>query len=166
MIFILGALYLHWSLWIPAALLLVWNILYWVRVREHFWNGCANPGVVVSVDPLLIAVLTDLTQGVGSYPALKLIAARIRHIEKGPPRIGDRVATVALYTATFDEKIPHWVDFDPYPAQYATGDSTRISALMETFTTEDWAELDEYLKQVPQPYKVGLYMIKSESKSK
>src|SRR5579871_1683077 len=76
-----GALYLHWSWWIPTVLLLPWNFLYWVRVREHFWRGDANPGLVVSVDPLLIAVATDLTKGMGTYPAVKIFRAGLRHID-------------------------------------------------------------------------------------
>ncbi len=161
---LVAALSLHWSLWVPAALLLAWNVLYWVRVREHFWSGCANPGVVVSVDPLLIAVATDLTKGVGTYPAVKIVRARLRHIDGQLPRVGVRVGTVALYTATFDENIPHWVDFDPLPAQYATGDPKKISTLLGSFTADDWADLERFLQQVPQPYQPGLYMINRDSK--
>jgi hypothetical protein len=160
-----GALYLHWSWWIPAALLAVWNFLYWVRVREHFWNGNANPGLVVSADPLLIAVATDLTQGVGSYPAVKVFRAGLRHIDGQPPRVGDRVGTVALYSRSPDDT-PHWADFDPLPAQYATGDPEKLSALLGSFAADDWARLERFLKQVPQPYRAGLYMIELERKPK
>ena len=159
---IVGALYLHWSLWFLATLLLVCNLLYWVSVRMHFWNGDANPGFVVSDDPVLIAVATDLTKGVEAYPAVKIFRARFRHTDGRPPRLDDRVATVSGYSPGGAD-LPHWADFDPLPAEYATGNPVAISALMASFTADDWERLGRFLKQVPQPYRTGLYMITSES---
>ena len=44
--------------------ILMW--LYWTRVREHFMNGCALPGIIISVEHQLVAFCTDLSTGEGS----------------------------------------------------------------------------------------------------
>lgn len=156
-----GALLLHWSLWIAAGFFLLCNLLYWFNVHMHFRHGDANPGVVVSVDPLLIAVATDLTQGVGSYPAVKLFRANLSQIAGAAPEYGKRVATVSTYRMNADG-IPHWRDVTPYPAEYATNNEKAIQRLMQTFTEDDWAHLEEMLKRVPQPFQPGLYMLDAD----
>ena len=159
---IVAASWLHWLFWIPSTLLILLNVLYWIRVREHFWGGDANPGLVVSVDPLLVAVATDLTQGVGAYPAVKVFEASLPRMGGERPEVGSRIATVSLYSPGMNDA-PHWGDFIPHPAQYATGDDGRIEELMQTFSAGDWSRLQRCLKQVPKPYRPGLYMIDEES---
>ena len=62
----------HWGWWGTAVLALLGNWFYWRRVYEHFMFGDANPGQVVGVSPLLIAVRTDLSLGPGYFPVLHL----------------------------------------------------------------------------------------------
>src|SRR5262249_27415776 len=65
---LLPPIFAHWTFWILTALLLLVNVWYWMLVRSIFWNGDANPGIVVDTLPLMIAVATDLTKGRGIYP--------------------------------------------------------------------------------------------------
>jgi hypothetical protein len=149
---------IHWSLWFLVVTLLGCNILYWLVVRGVFWSGDANASIVVDVDPLLVAVATDLTKGRGSYPVVKIIEVALDDIDGNEPEVGDRLATVASYSPSGDSR-EHWSDFDPLPVQYATDDEDEIAELMESFGEENWVGLKMLLREVPRPYEPGLYKI-------
>ncbi|MEZ6072355.1 MAG: DUF3239 domain-containing protein [Pirellulales bacterium] len=150
---------IHWSLWIAAIFLLAINVWYWVRVQEHFSRGCANPSVVVGLEPMLVAVSTDLTKGYGEYPAVKIVPVRLTTAAGKTPKVGSRLAAVALYYADVDTSVPHWTDFDPRPVDCATSDIEQIERVMNTFTDADWDELETLVKNVPTPYRPGLYCL-------
>ncbi|MFY8073681.1 MAG: DUF3239 domain-containing protein [Pirellula sp.] len=158
-IFTLLSIFLHWVFWIPAVLLLVMNLLYWRRVSDHFHHGCANPGVVLSLEPMLIAVATDLTMGDGQYPVIKIIEKKLASICGNPPKVGSIVPTVALYQPSMKPDQTHWADFDPRPVDCATSDLGEIKRVIESFTPEDLKELHSWIQQVPRPYQPGLYPI-------
>src|SRR3954471_11135946 len=67
------ALSIKGSLWFLLVLIPVLPCvyLYWIIMGIRFMHGDANPGVVVHLNPTLIAVMTDLRKGPGSYPAIK-----------------------------------------------------------------------------------------------
>lgn len=154
------AVVVHAVFWVPTILLGAMNWLYWQRVREHFRCGCALPGVVVSVDPMLIAVYTDLTMGHGSYPAIKIIEKSLATINGVEPKPGITLPLVALYHQNPTHDIPHWANFDPRPVQCATKNVSQIKRILSTFDSDDWAEFRRDLAQVPRPYEPGLYMIR------
>lgn len=149
----------HWSFWIGASLLLVMNWLYWQRIREHFRSGDANPGIVVSMDPMMIAVSTDLTKGLGRYPVIKIIEKSLPTVCGQVPQIGSMLATVALYESSPDDNLPHWADFHPRPVDCATGNLAAMQRVMNTFTEADWNQLRSWLGQVPRPFRCGLFHI-------
>lgn len=122
-------------------------------------HGCANPGVVVSLNPMLIAVSTDLTKGEGQYPAIKIIRKNLSTINGRKPIMGTKVATVSLYSAGFDKNAPYWNDFYPLPVDCATGDSKVYRTVMNSFTDDDWAALRNGLSQVSRPLQKGLFYI-------
>lgn len=157
-----GAVLLHWAFWIPAVFLMLCNAFYWFRLKMHFERGDANPGLVVSATPPLVAVATDLTKGFGSYPVVKVFAAGPLRVSGRRPEVGDRVGTVALYSPGPDPAVPHWADFDPHPAEYVTADPAALDGLMDTFTPADWDNLARLLEQVPRPYRPGLYTVTAD----
>ena len=144
------------SFWFFTVLLiaLVHNLLYWREKREHFRYGDSNGGIIVSVNPTLVAVTTDLTKGIGKYPVIKIIGYQL----KG--EIGDRIGTVALYTRSEDENIKHWIDFRPIPIRYATNHIEEIDRAINSYKNEQWKQIEDRLLQVPKPYMEGLYLIK------
>ena len=154
-----GAVLVHWAFWVSAAFLLLGNAFYWFRLKMHFERGDANPGLVVSATPPLVAVATDLTKGFGSFPAVKVFAAGPLRVAGRRPEVGDRVATVSLYSPGLDPTAPHWSDFDPHPAEYVTADAAALAGLMATFDPGEWDKLARLLELVPQPYRPGLYLI-------
>jgi hypothetical protein len=160
-LFVILATLFHWSFWIPAAILLFINWFYWQQVTGHFAYGDANPGLVVSTNPVLIAVATDLTKGHGEFPVVKVFQKRIRLINGLPVEIGSRVATVAVYTATSDDNDPYWEDFDPRPVSCATSNQAEIQAVMNTFSKRDWENLEASIRGLPKPLLPGLHHLRA-----
>ena len=140
-----------------AALCLV---LYFVRVKEHFLHGDANPGRVVSLNPTCIAVATDLRKGRGRYPVLKIVPIPLKTSLGKSLAIGDSVPTVALY-GNSAPNIPRWSDFYPQPVECATKTRGQIEGVEATFTEEDYAKLEAALAKVPQKTP-GLHLLFEE----
>lgn len=140
--------------WLIAVFLsLIVNVFYWLRKNEHFRSGDSNAGLVVAVNPTLVAVTTDMTKGGGEYPVVKIIKYK-KHAS-----IGDKIATVALYIPSDNEGLPHWEDFFPVPMNYATNNVVVIQAALNSYDKQQWADLELRLKQVPFPYTEGLYKV-------
>ncbi len=158
---ITGALLLHWSLWIASGILIYFNILYWQTIQERFLFGCINPGMIISVDPMFVAVSTDLGKWGGYYPVIKIIKANLKSVLKNADTVGTLVPTVATYGHSADD-VPHWKDFYPVPVEYANGDMKIIIKSLDSLEQPEIAELERWLKQVPEPYECGLYWIKAE----
>lgn len=142
---------------IIALLSIAVNLFYWKRKKEHFRYGDSNGGIIVATNPMLVAVTTNLTKGFGKYPVIKII----KYNAKG--EIGDKIGTVALYSASTDEETQHWIDFHPIPINYATNNVAEIERAMKSYDTEQWKQIEDRLLQVPKPYVAGLYKIKEET---
>jgi hypothetical protein len=143
-----------------SAVFVLGNLFYWMRVRAHFMHGCVCPGVVVSTNPLLIAVATDLSCAPpASHPAIKVIEASLGRISGKVPEVGVRCATVALYDPPDQQVQGSWSDFDPRPIETATWSSSGRAQVLASIAVKDWNELDGWLKRVPKPYRPGLFRI-------
>ncbi|MCA9176480.1 MAG: DUF3239 domain-containing protein [Planctomycetales bacterium] len=153
----------HWSLWIVAALMAAMNWHYWHRVVVHFQYGNALPGVVISLEPMLIAFSTDMTTGVGSFPAVRVIKKRFDELGGQTPKVGTRLIGVALY-ARSSSSVQHWEDVDPVPIECVTDDPKVHARLMSTMTEQDFQELFTWLRGVPR--KAGLYFIQPDGSAK
>jgi Protein of unknown function (DUF3239) len=129
------------------------HLLKW---QEYFRFGDSNGGLVVAVNPTLVAVATNFQKRYGRYPVLKIIPYR------KPARLGDRIATVAVYAAS-NEQLPYWRDFYPVPVDYATDDEATLAQALGSYGPEQWAETERRLQQLPQPYAPGLYKIDRSS---
>ncbi len=68
---------------------------------------------------------------------------------------------MALYSVSEDENLPHWEDFDPRPVDCVSGDIQAIQRVLDTFSQDDWKELEMWLHQVPKPYRPGLFHVKA-----
>jgi hypothetical protein len=124
-------------------------------ISRHFWIGNRNPGVVVSHNPDLIAVLTDLSTGRGGYPVIKILPHPLKLMAGGRPAVGARVATIAIDHGLLSE--PRWRTFRPFAVNCATADRKLIQEALESIDERDWQALDWALRQVPTPYQPGLY---------
>jgi hypothetical protein len=131
----------------------------WTTTKIKFKHGCANPAIVVSTDPCLIAVMGNLANNRSgdTYNVIKIVSADLSSSNFDGFRVGGRVATVALYSdGGLDGR---WADFDPEPVNCATTDRAAIDRVLKSFSNDDWKELDEGLAQVPDKTKPGLHPI-------
>jgi hypothetical protein len=126
--------------------------------------GCANPAMIVGMEPMLIATSTDLTKGHGEFPVVKIIEKRLKTANGQPPQLGTRLITVALYSQSPDDDgtQPRWRTFDPRPLDCVTSDIGTMQRLMSGFSDDEWAELDSYLEMIPRPRIEGQYLITEE----
>jgi len=158
---IVGAFLMHWGFAVVSLLLLWINYDYWLRVRERFHFGCTNPAVIVSLNPTLIAVSTNLVRrGLGEFAAIRIIRHSLPKIRGESPRVGTLLTTVSLYTSPIDPMRPHWADFSPIPADCASGDPQQQDRLMQSLGPEEWEKLEMRLAEVPRPFEPGLYTIR------
>lgn len=131
-------------------------VKYWQRVKTQFIAGCVNPALILSVNPPLIAVGTDLRQSANSYLVVKVLAAPIHRMVDGPPSEKQRIATASFYGGA-EEELDRWTDFYPKIAASVTSDSREVKRMLRSIEKEDWDELAEGILQMPQPPEPGLY---------
>jgi hypothetical protein len=144
---------------LSSVIFFVINYLYWRRKREHFAYGDSNGGIVVSENPKLIAVTTDLSKGItGKYPVVKIVAY------KGKGKLNDRIGTVALYEGS-SVCTPHWNDFFPVPVEYVNSNKAEQKAVLRSYSEESWDLLEARIKKIGWPYKEGLFKISTENSS-
>lgn len=156
---ILAAAFISIGFLLIVGIAIFVNLFYWTRIKEHFLCGDSNWGIVVANHPTLVAVNTNLTKGFGDFPVIKITKrASLQNVS-----IGDRIPTVALYTASSDDSLAHWIDFDPVPLSYATNDLQVIESAMYSYPNEQWEQLESYLLELEKPYKTGLYQVSIES---
>lgn len=151
------------------------------RVKEHFWYGCINPALIVSHDPDLIAVYSDLDAGAGPYPVVKVLPHPLKRMAGGRPAVGTRLATVALYagrirrpparlrsgaagqpdsTAAVESRLPpRWTDFHPLAVNCATADLAEIERVLASIGEREWEAMAAALPQIPTPPQPGLYPV-------
>lgn len=145
----------HWMVFLVGMTIVVGlSLSYWTRVSEHFRMGCTLPGIVLSVRPSVVAVLTDMTKGVGCYPTVKIVHVPLVRTMGKLVRTGDRIAMVALYSG--GGGLPHWSNFDPKPAEAANSDRGQIVQLLATIPEDEWNELQQWISRLPSR-KRGLY---------
>ncbi len=145
------------GLWFLAGIALLCNLWYWFRVKHKFLWGDVRPAKVVSVRPYRVAVHTDLSKESGSYPVIKVLDQPLGRMHGGPPQLGDRLATAALYEGA--ERTNYWPDFSPQVVNCATRDGRAIARVVASIPEEDWRELEAGLAKVPTPEQPGMYYL-------
>lgn len=147
-------------LFICLGFLLLWSgflLFHFWEVRDHFRVGNVNPAVVVSVDPYLVAVYTDMTMGAGSWPAIKILRQPLDRMAGGPPSIGQRLATAAMYTG--HPLLGRWSDFDPRIVNCATCNTDDIQRVFASIPPHEWQALDAGLRTLVKINRPGLYYV-------
>ena len=129
-------------LWLVlVCVFLLWR--YWNVVRHRFRHGNANPGRVVSVEPPLVAVWTDL-DNVGKEevvaPVVKVLRYPLKTVLGQPLAWGQAVPTASSYSGS--EKAEAWTDFEPLFLEEGCGDVEILNGVLERIPAWLWAELD------------------------
>jgi hypothetical protein len=146
----------HWLFGIVFIGLVLHNAWYWFMVYNKFKGGDVNPGKVISVDPDLVAVATNMSKSMGNYPILKIVKTTLTKHEKEK---GVFIPTIALYKDN-PYMYPFWAEFHPVPISHGTTDKAVLKARFETFTSEEFKRIEAYLKEV-NSLKEGTYKVET-----
>jgi hypothetical protein len=152
----------HSYYWLVVAIpILLLNGYYWLNVVEHY-RADSNLGIVISIDPPLLAVYTDLSKGVGSFPAIKIIDFKV----KEKLQLGTEVGTVAIYRSededsflNSDDELNYWVNFYPLPIDYATDNTSEHELHMSAYAVGQKSLVMATIRQLPKPYTQSLYKV-------
>jgi hypothetical protein len=149
-----------WFFLLLVLPLIAMNWFYWYIVRMKFVAGCVNPAQVVSLDPPLVAVITNLSKGGRrrAWDYVRVLPQPLARMTGGLPQIGQRLASVALYQRS-DDASPHWDTFNPTVVNCVTWNAAEVERVARSIQLGDWQELDLALRQLPQPVTAGLFKI-------
>lgn len=151
---------LHWLfslVFIGAALYAIW---YWIMAYNRFKGGDVNPGKVISLNPTLVAVATDMRKSGGDYPVLKIIKTRLPQEDNVTGKI---VPTVALYNDN-PHGYPFWAEFHPVPVIHGIRNRNKINQILESFSKSSLDTLEDYIRKVN--FKdAGIYKVDEENNS-
>lgn len=151
----------HWAFFFGVAYM-IRKIFYELKgVQEHFNYGHASPRIIISVNPVHIAVRTDLSKGVGYYPVILVFEDADSKRWKGGARVGMEVATVSLYYEHQDPNSPCWSYFFPLPIEPFVKRVKDIEELKATFSDKERHELRVGIDLL-QSRKPGLYRMKGQ----
>ena len=106
-----------------AAGVLVWRV--WKRLAMIFENGLLTPGIVLSSDPLRVAVMACMSHGRGQ-PCWGIRMLDLDKLPAHPHGPGTRVPFVSFFER--GELPDRWAGFNPCPISYATGRNDRLEA--------------------------------------
>lgn len=144
---IVPVLLMIWGHWLFVLLLILgilYNVRYWFNSYNIFQAGDVNPGKVIHVNPDVVAVTTNMTKLFGDYPIVKVFETQLTKEEK---RVGAYIPTVAFYLDNpYD--YPFWAEFLPVPFSHGTKDKAILKSKMDSFSKEDFQELDNHYRQV------------------
>jgi len=145
---------LHWGFGIVLIGAILYNVWYWFMQKNKFKGGDVNPGKVLSVNPTLVAVATNLTKYGEDYPILKIIETKLPEEDN---ILNNIVPTIALYNDN-PHGYPFWSEFHPVPVIHGISDKNKIESIMSQFSKDKFEMLDRYIEQV-KIKESGIYKI-------
>jgi hypothetical protein len=156
---IMAGILIHWAILFLAVPFAGLFWLYWWIQRAKFISGCTNPAMVVSLDPPLVAVLTDLALSPAGtrWHYIKVLEQPLNSMTGELARVGQRLAAVATYRKGDSKE--HWNDFSPVVVNCVSRSVGDIARVFGTLTSGDWQDFDKAIRQVPQPISAGLYKV-------
>lgn len=158
---IIGGLALLLVKWQAGAVLLAAAGLTLWRTRRDmhgkFFRGDVCPGVVLSAETGLVAVLTDLKAATNvARPAIKILKQPLSRIKIYTLQEGMRVATVAEYYGQPQETT--WKNFFPEVIPCSVHDEAENQRILDSIPEEQWQALDAALARIPST-NPGLYRL-------
>lgn len=160
---LLAALAFHPALWLAALWQAGRVYSYWNWVTSLFVEGCVNPAVVISVNPVRLACYADLTLAGGTWPALKVLQLPDSQKAWSDASVGERASCVCFYRGDSQEA-GMWADFHPIPDRVLTAASEeleRLRAGLEQDPSEGdlWTKLELAQRIVGGEPGLGLYRL-------
>jgi hypothetical protein len=119
-----------------AAGAFLWSV--WTRMAVFFENGLLTPGIVLSSDPLRVAVMACMSHGRGQ-PCWGIRRLDLEKLPAHPHEPGTRVPFVSNFEPS--ELPDRWAGFNPYPISYGAGRKDQIEACVAKLGAEEFDRL-------------------------
>jgi hypothetical protein len=149
---------IHWIFILVFIGALLYNIWYWFMSFNRFKGGDVNPGKVISINPTLVAVASDMRKFAGDYPILKIIETKLPKEDRVIDKI---IPTVALYNDN-PHGYPFWAEFHPVPVIQGIKDRNHIDSILKNFSKSSLQTLDDYILKTKSK-EVGIYKVDEEN---
>ena len=143
-----GGLFVHWLFWLPFLLMLGIVVWYFRSIKFHYTEGCITPARILSVDPPLVAVYSDLSISGKSCHAVRLLRQPLHKLPPHAAKPGP-ISSISLYFGLHRELGDHWCDILPVITNLATNNIQEINRVYSSIGQEEWQWLDWGLKQIP-----------------
>lgn len=162
LLFVILGVTIHWGFYVPVLILVGLFALRARAISGQYREGDSRPGVIVSIEPPLVASSTDLDMGAGSGPhyVVRIQKLFTRKINGEPIKLGQKIPMAAVYEEDPEEGAKTWKTFHPAPIAYGNSDPAAAKFVMSQIDDDEWNILQEGLKQVPRPFAIGQYEIK------
>ncbi len=154
----IAAWFVHWSFEIPAVIVLVLFLFVLYRNTQRAIFGDVCPGIVVNLDPCLVAFSTDLlTDPTRLRPALQVYEEPLHRALGRPPVLGERVPVITVYGTLTEQG--YWACLMPFAAACCTNDAFTLQRLLQSIPAQEWELLTAKLARAPRPLFPGLYRV-------
>lgn len=156
LLLLLGSLFVSWGIFI----LLFWVIFYQyfgtLASLDNYNLGTLNASVVITTQPTRIAVLTDVSMGFGKYPLVRVCKIAL---PKKYSKLYQRIPTSCGYQNCESQKF--WDYVVPNPIVLATNNEDAINKKLEEIPTQDWVDLNNWIKSNRENFYEGYYPIRN-----
>jgi hypothetical protein len=153
---ILASLYVSWSIFI----LLFWVVFYQyfgtLAMLDNYNLGTLNAAKVITINPTRLAVLTDVSMGFGTYPLVRVYKI---NLPKKYTKLNQKIPTSCGYQNCESQK--YWDYVIPNPIVFATNDEQAIAQKIEEIPTQDWIDLNNWIKVNKHNFFEGYYPIRN-----
>ena len=140
------------------------TLLYFYDRFRHFMRGDGNPGIVLALNPTLVAVATDMSKDDEPFRAVKVFETNLKTWCGMPLEVGSVIGTIAQYSGAAGNQ-GHFADFNPLPATLATNNEAHLLSLVDSFDRDQYQQSSNGIKRLQQPYRPGLFYVGGQSEA-
>lgn len=124
--------------------------------KEFYYNALLTPAIIIKDDPIRLACLANMSNGLGDESfGLKII--EVAAIPEHKIERGEMVPCVSTFQA--GEHVERWSDFNPKPISWGTGDRSEIQRCAKKIDSEEIEKLKRLLKTITPMEKVDQLVI-------
>lgn len=160
LILLLLALIVGWFFYIPFAVYFIFEGLSLLKERDMFKSGDLCPAIVLSESNMTIAVLSDLSCGVGKFPIIRVKKVNL------PVKYRKEGTMIPIAGGYYNTgKYLHWNCFNPLPIPSGTKDESLIEEKKKMIPPLEWVKLKSEIKKLQNEPAEGYYPIDIERSS-
>ena len=154
---LLASYFVSWGILILVFWMLFYEYYSTIGSIDNYHVGTLNASIVITTKPTRIAVLTDLSMGYGKYPLVRVCKMPM---PKKYNKLHQRIPSSCGYQDCESQKF--WDFVMPNPIVYATNNENAINKKLSEIPSQDWIELNKWIKENKHNFFEGYYPIRNE----